>query len=104
MPFYMLHPRELNLMCRQKNTVTVDIRDRQAYQKYHFKNAINIPYVDCENWSERFRRGQNYILYCDYGNISLLAAKKLAKCGITVYTVVGGAQGMQRYFSQNERK
>lgn len=104
MPFYMLHPRELNLMRRQKNTVIVDIRERQEYQKYHFNNAINIPYVDCENWLDRFHNGQNYILYCDYGNVSLLAARKLAKRGITAYTVVGGAQGIQRYFLQNELK
>ena len=97
MSFYILHPKDLELTRNQKKAIVVDLRERTEYQKYHFKNAVNMPYCDSESWLKYFRKGQIYILYCDYGNISLLAARKLSQRGVTAYTVIGGAKELKRY-------
>lgn len=97
MSFYILHPKDIEIMQKRTNAIIVDLREFTEYQKYHYKNAVNIPYCDNDNWLKKFCRGNVYILYCDYGNISLLAARKLAKRGITSYTVVGGAKELRHF-------
>lgn len=100
MPFYMLHPKEVEATQRQKNAIVVDLRDGVEYHKWHYRNAVWMPYCESENWLNRFYRQRTYILYCDYGNISLLAARKLAQRNITAYTVIGGAKELKRYTIQ----
>ena len=102
MSFFIIHPREIEEKIKEKNALIVDLRERSAYQKYHYRNAFHMPYQESEIWLEKFSRGRCYILYCDYGNISLLTARKLSKKGIEVYTVVGGAKGMYHYFYGKE--
>ncbi len=97
MPFYILHPKELETTRRQKNAIVVDVREKCDYHKWHYKNAASMPYAECENWLNRFCRDEVYILYCNYGNVSLLAARKLAQRGVTAYTVLGGANELKRY-------
>ena len=96
MPFYILHPKELKSVENEKRAVVVDLRERSEYRKYHYKNAVSMPYCDNENWLNYFCKEKVYILYCDYGNISLLVARKLSQRGITTYTVLGGAKELQR--------
>ena len=97
MSFSILHPNEVEITRRLKNAIIVDLREAFAYQKFHYPRAINMPYCESENWLSYFRKNQTYIFYCDYGNISLLVARKLAQKGITAYTVLGGAKELQRY-------
>lgn len=99
MSFYMLHPGEIEYIRKQKQAVIIDLRERTEYQRYHYKNAICMPYCDNEKWLDCFQKGRNYILYCDYGNVSLLAARKLAKRGITAYTVIGGIKELKAHFN-----
>lgn len=97
MPFYMLHPKELEIVRKQKNAIVVDVRDGMEYHKWHYCNAVWRVYCDNESWLNWFCKGQNYILYCDYGNVSLLVARKLAERDISAYTVIGGAKELKRY-------
>ena len=97
MSFYILHPKDLKLVERERRAVVIDLRKRSEYQKYHYKNAISMPYCEDETWLKYFCREKKYILYCDYGNISLLVARKLSQRGITAYTVIGGAKELQNY-------
>ncbi len=101
MRFEMLHPRELEIVQKQKNAIIVDLREKSSYLQFHYKNAINIPYAEEEGWLNQFYRNRVYILYCDYGNISLLAARKLSKRGIMAYTVIGGITKMIDSGKQN---
>ena len=94
MKFEILHPREVEKVQKQKNAIIVDLRKETSYLQFHYRNAVNIPYAENERWLSQFNRNHVYILYCDYGNISLLAARKLAKRGISVYTVIGGITKM----------
>lgn len=101
MPFFMLHPREMEQVRNQKNAIVVDLREREDYQRFHYKNAYHMPYKENECWLDNFTRGKVYILYCDYGNVSLLVARKLSQRGITAYTVVGGVNGIRHFQQQN---
>ena len=99
MAFLLLHPREIEQIERQKNAIIVDVREAVQYQQNHYKNARNLPYLDGEKWLNCFMPGRCYIIYCEYGNTSLLVARNLDRRGISAYTVVGGWQGICRYFA-----
>lgn len=101
MPFFMLHPKDIEQIRRQKNAIIVDLREKADFMKNHYKNACCISYKENECWLDNFRKNTIYILYCDYGNVSLLVARKLSKRGITAYTVVGGMNGIQHFQQQN---
>lgn len=95
MSFYMLHPKEIEQIRREKKAIVVDVREKSQYVQYHYQNAVNTPYSEDERWLNQFCVKRVYILYCDYGNVSLLAARKLSKRGITAYTVIGGINAIK---------
>ena len=95
MSFYMLNPKEMEKIRCEENALIVDVRERKKFVQFHYKNAINIPYIEDERWLNWFCAKQVYILYCEYGNISLLAARKLSKRGVKVYTVIGGMNAVR---------
>ncbi len=97
MPFFVLHPREIERVQKEKNAIVVDLRERSQYQQYHYRNAVLVPYEEKERWFCHFNKNNTYILYCEHGNVSLMAARKLSQRGIFAYTVVGGAEGIRRY-------
>ena len=103
MPFFMLHPRELEQVRKKKEAFLVDLREREHYLKYNYKGAANLPYREGERWLEHFKREKTYILYCDYGNTSLLVARKLSQRGITAYSVIGGINAIRHFQQQKDR-
>lgn len=99
MAFYTIHPREIDSVLMQKNAQIIDVRSREEYRRSHFRNAVNCPYDDMEYWLHRFPKRRVLMLYCEYGSTSLLAARRLAKEGYEVYTVVGGIHAIRKYMS-----
>ena len=95
MPFFMLHPKEIEQTKKKYQAKVIDLREKEEFVCFHYNNACNLPYRENESWLDNFSKGHVYILYCQYGNVSLYVARKLSKRGITVYTVIGGADGMQ---------
>ncbi|MDF2908088.1 MAG: hypothetical protein K0R34_3409 [Herbinix sp.] len=72
------------------NALIIDLRDRYEYDTGHIPGAVNIPYEELDSHTDRFRRGQQLIFYCDRGNISLLAARDLMKDGYNIKSLYGG--------------
>ena len=101
MPFFMLHTKEIEQVRKQKNAIIVDLREKPDFLKYHYKGACSLPYKENDCWLDFFKCNMVYILYCDYGNVSLMTARKLSKRGITAYTVVGGVNGIRHFQQQN---
>lgn len=95
MPFYTIHPKDIQNICFQKKAWVVDIREPEEYRKFHYRGAVNIPFHDADNWSCHFSKCRPLILYCEYGSTSLFAARKMGKEGYEVYTVIGGAKAMK---------
>lgn len=98
MDFCTIHPREMEHMIQRKRAVVIDVREREAYEEYHFPDAINRPYAQIDVWMKRLTKRQPFILYCEYGSTSLLAAREIGRAGYEVYTVVGGIDAIKRFF------
>lgn len=98
MAFYTIHPREMQQVRYEKRAILLDIRDAKEYADYHFPGAANYPYEDCECWINGLNRRRVYILYCQYGSTSVMAARRLSRHGFEVYTVVGGVEALRTYF------
>lgn len=96
MTFYTIHPREIEGVLLKKQALIIDVREREEYQKEHYRNALNCPYEELDCWMHRFPRKRALLLYCDYGSTSLLAARRLSKEGYEVYTVIGGMHAITR--------
>lgn len=95
MDFYTIHPREIKEILREKRAVVIDVREREEYLEYHYPQARNFPYDEIDTWMCQLPRNRVFILYCDYGSTSLMAARKLGKEGYEVYTVIGGIEAMK---------
>lgn len=68
----------------------VDLRDAQAYSEGHIKGAINIPYDELDMGLNRLPRNKIYVLYCERGGTSLLAARTMYRSGYDVLSINGG--------------
>lgn len=100
MDFYTIHPREISDVLKQSGAVIIDVREKEEFLEYHYHNAINCPYDEMEHWICRLKRNRTLILYCEYGSTSLLAARRLAKEGYKVYTVIGGIHAIRKYLGE----
>ena len=78
------------------DVLIVDLRDPGEYKKGHIRGAWNIPYEELEGRMKQLRGYKRVILYCDYGNQSMEAARTLAADGWQAATVVGGYETLQQ--------
>lgn len=77
------------------NTMLIDVRDREDYEECHLDGAQNMPYEMLELYKESLSKKKTYILYCERGATSLMAARELDRYGFSVCTVIGGIQAIE---------
>ena len=70
--------------------VILDVRDEVSYNKRHIISAINIPYKSLERRKNELSKNVTYVIYCEHGGISILAARFLAHSGYSVINTLGG--------------
>ena len=58
------------------------------------EGARNIPFEELGMYKKYLPKDKLYLLYCDRGSSSLLAAKELGREGIRAATLVGGIQAV----------
>lgn len=77
----------------------IDVRTKEEYMRGHIPGAVNIPYDEIRKRIGEIRQlavdgksgeRKELILYCDRGNISLLAARDLYRLGFSVKNMHGG--------------
>ena len=69
----------------------IDLRDRMDYDKGHYINSINIPYIVLlNNPSKYLRKDMVYYLYCTSGIRSKKATELLSILGYRVINVKDG--------------
>ena len=90
--FEMIHIEEIEEIRKRERAMLIDLRDERSYREGHMKNARNFPIPYIEEWKKSIPKSISLILYCEHGNQSLLAARKLRGRKGTVYTVMGGYQ------------
>ena len=98
--FEMLQPEEIARVVKKERAMLVDLRGEESYREGHIRNAGNYPIAYIDEWSRDLPDPRSLILYCEHGNQSLLAARKLRKRPGKVYTVVGGYQAYQKHEKQ----
>lgn len=77
-------------------TLLVDLRETEAYEKEHISGAWNISFDELEEHMQEIMNYERIIFYCDYGNHSLKAAKLLAQKGKWACSIAGGYEGRYR--------
>lgn len=94
--FQMMQPKEIYAALEKERAMLIDLRSEDEYQKGHLNHARNLPYSQMGDWSQEIPNGVSLILYCEHGNLSLLAARKLRGRKGKIYTVNGGYQAIQK--------
>ena len=90
MKFDTISAKKLEQYSDRTKYVLVDVRSPSEYWEGHIPGAINIPYESMERPLSGLSRNKTYILYCDRGAVSLLAARRLYSRGYDVVSVIGG--------------
>ncbi len=91
MSFETIRTNDITKYIGRTDVVIIDLRDQSEYNIGHIPGAINIPYEDLESYADRLPRSL-LIFYCDRGNISLMAARDLAKYNYHMKSLYGGLQ------------
>lgn len=79
----------LGLLARS-DCVFVDLREPEEYRKGHLRGAWNIPYDRLMEQRRRLRGYRKVFLYCERGNVSLIACRELRKEGYPAENLWGG--------------
>ena len=90
MPFDTIKTNDIVKYIGKENVQIIDLRDNPEYYVGHIPTAVNIPYDELEEKKDSLQRNKLLILYCDRGNISLLAARDLMKDGYNIKSLYGG--------------
>lgn len=79
-------------MALQENYIILDVRRVNEFADGHIPNAINVPNEDIgtENIEELPNKNQLIFVYCQSGNRSKQAAKKLVEMGYSNIVEIGG--------------
>ena len=96
MNFQAISVKEVEDLLRRYDTRLIDLRTREEYERSHIEGAQNMPYDDIERYKNYLSKEKRYILYCERGSTSILAAKALSREGYHVYTVIGGLRALEK--------
>ena len=90
MSFDTIKITDVEYYIKKDDTAIVDVRNENDYARGHIESSINIPYNCLEGNKELLQAYKEILLYCDRGNVSLLAARDLYKDGFSVINLCGG--------------
>ncbi len=92
MEFQTIGIREFNQYRKRPDAWVIDLRSKEEFEEVHVEGARNIPYEELGMYKKYLPKDKLYLLYCDRGSSSLLAAKELSREGIRAATLAGGIQ------------
>lgn len=90
--FEIIRLEELGQLMKEERVILIDLRDREKYEKYHLNGARNYALNNIDEWSRKIPDGISIVLYCEHGNKSLLAAKRMRGRKGKIYTIFGGIE------------
>ena len=97
----MIGVDELDELRMRKDVLLVDLRNQDAYRKYHIKGAKNYPYEELEQWENELLLYRKILLYCERGSESLMVARRMNRRTNEVYTLVGGIEAVYALEKRN---
>ncbi len=92
MEFQTIGIREFQEYRSRPDAWVIDVRSREDFAEVHVEGARNIPYEELSIYQKYLPKDKLYILYCDRGSSSLMAAKELSRNGFRAVSLVGGIQ------------
>lgn len=92
MEFQTVGIRQFNEYRKHPDTWVIDLRSKEEFEEVHVEGARNIPYEELNMFRKYLPKDKLYLLYCDRGSSSLMAAKELSRDGYRTATLVGGIQ------------
>lgn len=95
MSFDTIRTNDIMKYIGQPDVLIIDLRERNEYDAGHIPGAMNIPYEELDSQANRLPRNSMLIFYCDRGNISLMAARDLAKYNYSMKSLYGGLRAYQ---------
>ena len=91
--FEVITSKEFDKYVLSKRAIIIDVRSKEAFDKEHIRNAVNIPFDRLEKQYNKMPKDFILILYCERGGSSMIAAKELFDRGHVVKALMGGLQG-----------
>ena len=88
-PVETISAKMLDYYVGRRDTLIIDLREKEFYMHSHVTGAVNMPYGEIDGYTA-FPKGKILVLYCDRGGASLLLARQLAKLGYCTRSVIGG--------------
>jgi rhodanese-related sulfurtransferase len=89
-----LRPRDLDQM---KGVMLLDTRTDKEYKEGHIPGAVHIPLADVGAKAKKLRKDKGLVVYCQNGNRSIWAIKRLMGMGFTnLYNLKGGYNAWKR--------
>lgn len=104
MEFELIKCKDAPAYLNRRDVFFADLRDPEQYAQYHLPGAYNFPYEHLEEWENRLPRGRKIIFYCEHGNLSLMAAKRLSRRGYQVAALIGGVTCFLEKNTQIQKK
>jgi phage shock protein E len=80
-----------------KGVAMLDIRTDKEYKQGHIPGSVHIPLSDLGSKGKKLRKDKGIVVYCQNGNRSIWAIKRLMGMGFTnLYNLRGGYLGWKR--------
>ena len=90
MRYQLLSKNEFQHAMSRGNVLLIDLREPEAYHRWHLPGAVNKSYDNIHEWAVGLDHGTRILLYCSHGNESILAARYLGSRGFQVASLIGG--------------
>ena len=87
-PVETISAKMLDYYVGRRDTLIIDLREKESYMHSHVKGAVNMPYGEIDGYTA-FPKGKILVLHCDRGGFLCLQAACKAS-GYCTRSVIGG--------------
>lgn len=88
-------PQELE---QKKGVVILDVCTNKEYDQGHIPGAVHVPLQEVGNRIKKLKKDKEIVVYCQHGNRSIWAIKRLIGMGYSnLYNLKGGFRAWKRY-------
>ncbi len=82
---------------QKKGAVIIDVRTNKEYGQGHIPGSVHVPLADVGTKVKKLKKDKEIVVYCQSGNRSIWAIKRLIGMGYThLYNLKGGYSAWKR--------
>lgn len=79
-PVETISAKMLDYYVDRRDTLIIDLREKESYMHSHVKGAVNMPYGEIDGYTA-FPKGKILVLYCDRGGQAFCLQGSLQSLG-----------------------